>query len=244
MEVIDVRNWFVDLLNEEDFVTDKNGGRVLEMTGASFTVTENTIFGKLNEDYIRREIAWYDSKKLNVGHLEAPIPEIWKQIADRDGFVNSNYGYLIYDINNNFQYDHVKNELLKNRDSRRAVMIYTRPSMWQDYQKFARNDFVCTNAVQYVIRKEKLHAIVQMRSIDVVFGFRNDLAWQQEVLRRLAADLEVETGDITWQVGSLHVYERHFYLIDHYMKTGEFDITADEYRTLYPKQTYLPKEKK
>jgi thymidylate synthase len=52
-----------------------------------------------------------------------------------------------------------------------------------------------------------------MRSNDVVFGYKNDYAWQQYVLETLAKDLGIQPGFITWQVQNLHVYERHFHLV-------------------------------
>ena len=92
-------------------------------------------------------------------------------------------------------------------------MIYTRPSMWEDYNKNGMSDFMCTNTVQYFLRNGRLDALVQMRSNDVVFGYKNDFAWQDYVLNNLCQDLGVDKGTITWSVGSLHVYERHFHLI-------------------------------
>ena len=59
-----------------------------------------------------------------------------------------------------------------------------------------------------------------MRSNDVVFGYRNDFAWQEYVLNCLTTDINKElyhgtltAGDIFWQVQNLHVYERHFDLV-------------------------------
>jgi thymidylate synthase len=72
---------------------------------------------------------------------------------------------------------------------------------------------MCTNAVQYMIRHGALHAVVQMRSNDAVFGYKNDYAWQKHVLDRLSDELNIPAGDIHWNVGSLHVYERHFDLV-------------------------------
>jgi thymidylate synthase len=81
------------------------------------------------------------------------------------------------------------------------------------------SDFMCTNAVQYLIRDGKLHALVYMRSNDAVFGYKNDYAWQKYVLQQLLNDLNnnwmnLEEGNIYWNVASMHVYERHFHLID------------------------------
>ena len=92
-------------------------------------------------------------------------------------------------------------------------MIYTRPTMHQIYNINGMSDFMCTNTVQYFIRENVLSAYVSMRSNDVVFGYRNDYAWQKYVLEELGREIGVETGDIIWNVGSLHVYERHFNLI-------------------------------
>ena len=61
-----------------------------------------------------------------------------------------------------------------------------------------------------MIRDDQLVAIVQMRSNDVVFGYRNDYAWQKHVVVKLADELGINNTKIIWHVGSLHVYERHF----------------------------------
>ena len=104
-------------------------------------------------------------------------------------------------------------ELKQSPDSRRAVMIYQRPSIWSEYHIDGCNDFICTNSVAYYIRKGKLHCSVSMRSNDVVYGYKNDYAWQQYMLMNLANDLDVEPGNMIWQVQNLHVYEKHFDLV-------------------------------
>lgn len=212
-EVQDIRNEFRNLFEHENFVTDKTGVRMLEIRSANFVADEPTIFGTVNEDYVKRELEWYKSISLNVNDIPGGPPTIWKLVADKDGFINSNYGWCIWSLENGSQYYHVLKELTKNPESRRATMIYTRPNMWEDYRKNGRSDFMCTNAVQYMIRDGLLEVVVQMRSNDVVFGYKNDYAWQKHVQDKLASDLGVESGDIHWNVGSLHVYERHFDLI-------------------------------
>ena len=211
--VSDVRNEFHRLYNEEIFVTDKSGVKMLEICNASFIADEPSIFGKVNEDYVQRELEWYYSQSLCVNDIPGGAPAIWASVADNDGMINSNYGWCIFSKDNYNQYDHVLNELKDFSESRRAVMIYTRPNMWYDYNHNSRSDFMCTNAVQYLVRNGRLETIVQMRSNDVVFGYKNDFAWQNHVRNKLANDLSVEPGNIHWNVGSLHVYERHFQLV-------------------------------
>lgn len=211
--VQNIRDYFISDLEEERFVTDKTGCRMLEIVGVSFLADESAIFGKVNEEYVKKELSWYMSTSLNVNDIPGGAPAIWKQVADADGFINSNYGWAIFSEDNYDQYFNTLVELKKNPQSRRAEMIYTRPNMWNDYNKNGRSDFMCTEAVQYFIRNDQLDVVVKMRSNDVVFGYKNDYAWQKHVQERLARDLQVDVGDIIWQVGSLHVYERHFNLV-------------------------------
>ena len=232
-QVSDIRDYFAALYTEGSFVADKSGQRVLEIIGATFTAADSHIFGEANLDYIERELAWYKSQSLYVGDIPGGAPQIWQQVACRNGRINSNYGYLIFSKENGSQYEQTLCELRKNPDSRRAIMIYTRPDIWNDYCENGRSDFICTNAVQYLIRDSKLHVIVQMRSNDAWAGYRNDLAWQRFVQQQLATDLNVAIGDIHWNAGSLHLYEKQFYLVDHYIKTGETHISKQQYDKIY-----------
>lgn len=252
--VADVRARFTDILLNECFVVDKTGVKMLEIGGASFIADENRIFGEVNEDYVKREIEWYESMSRNVNDIPGGPPKIWEQVSskeiipelnsERTGFINSNYGHLLYSAENEYQWYNVVNELKKNPFSRRAVAVYNRPSIHTDYNKGGMSDFICTNAVQYLIRDGFLDAIVQMRSNDVTYGYKNDYAWQKHVRDNMIKTLNMNRtsplieGYIMWQVGSLHVYERDFYLVDHYEKTGEISIKKSEYRELYPESPW------
>jgi thymidylate synthase len=247
LRTADIRKTFVRLLAEEKFtqinressMTGLVGNTTIEILGANFIADEDSIFGEVNWDYVKREEEWYNSQSLNVNDIPGGAPAIWKAVADKDGFINSNYGHLIYSPENGFkkpaasgssmreaetdgwmsQYKCTLQELTQSPSSRRACMIYTRPQIWLDYNKNGRSDFICTNVVQYLIRDGKVHAVVQMRSNDAVFGYKNDKVWQQHVLEKLTSDLNAagnnyEVGDLIWNVGSLHVYARHYNLVD------------------------------
>jgi len=213
--VVDIRQHFIDELKDEAFTIDKTGQKTIELIGASFLATENSIFGEPNADYIDAEINWYLSGSTNIFdiYVDRDPPKAWEYSANRHGEINSNYGHLIFSDKYYRQYDNVLTELLENPDSRRACMIYNRPSIWTEFNENSKNDFICTNAVTYYIRNNELQSVVQMRSNDVVFGYKNDYAWQQYVLKTLARDLGIKPGFIHWQVQNLHVYERHFHLV-------------------------------
>jgi len=221
-KIEDVRGLFKSKLLNEVFTIDKTGQKTIEWIGASFIADEPAIFGTPSQTYIDKELQWYKSQITNVNAIGGKVPEAWQYAANDYGEINSNYGQIIYSDKYYHQYGRVLDELLVNPDGRRASMIYNRPSIWEEYNENGKSDFICTNAVTYYIRDDKLHCVVQMRSNDVVFGYKNDYAWQLYVLEDLVKDYneckseddnEITLGDIMWQVQNLHVYERHFDLV-------------------------------
>ncbi len=208
-----IRKLLTSKLIHKRFVRDKSGANLVELVGCSFKADEPAIFGTPDEDYINREIEWYETQSLKPADMLGKTPAIWEQISSDKGEINSNYGYLIYSKENGKQYWRVRDLLKNDPNTRRASMIYQRPTMHEDFDRDGMSDFICTNAVQYFIRDDKLHAVVQMRSNDAYFGYRNDYAWQRYVQTNLANDVGVEAGDLIWNAASLHLYERHFKLV-------------------------------
>jgi thymidylate synthase len=228
MNVNDIRKHFMQELAAERFTTDKTGQQTIEIIGASFIADEPSIFGTPSEEYVAKEFQWYKSQSTNINDIYGPDrapPAAWVYSANKHGEINSNYGKLIFADQYYNQYAQARDELIKNPDGRRATMIYNRPSIWSEYNQNGKSDFICTNAVSYYIRDSKLHAVVQMRSNDAVFGYKNDYAWQKEVMQMLCNDINdfdavAETfgpiltiGNLHWQVQNLHVYSRHFHLL-------------------------------
>lgn len=227
------------LLNNE-IITDKTGVKTVEIIGSSFLADEPSILGTVNEDYINRELNWYNSQSRFVKDIPGNTPKIWEQVASSKGMINSNYGWCIDSLENCEQFSNTVQALVKEPLTRRAIMIYTRPSMQYDYCTDGMSDFICTNTVQYFLRPTlsgyKLDVVVNMRSNDVWAGYRNDYAWQKVVQNRVIELLRyknvknVVSGSIIWQVGSLHLYEQQFYLLYNWLKTGKTSITKEEYQ--------------
>ena len=224
MNVWDIREYFIEELKAERFTTDKTGAKTIEMLGASFIADEPAIFGTPVKSYIDAELAWYESGSTNIMDIhgvEKDPPAAWQYAANENGEINSNYGHLVFSPKYFQQYDSALFELIENPDSRRAQMVYNRPSIWVEYNENGKSDFICTNAQTVYIRDGKLHMVSQMRSNDVVFGYKNDYAWAQYLMDRFVTDYNSETnnahpivkGDLTWQVMNLHVYARHFDLV-------------------------------
>ena len=191
---------------------------MIELTNTSFAVERGWLLREPNKEYIDREIEWYESQSRSIYAMRGKPPAIWKSVSDINGYINSNYGWCIYSPDNGNQFKHVKRELQRNPDSRRAVMYYTRPNMHTDQFLNGMNDHMCTYGVQYFIRERhdgpKLDAHVYMRSNDAVFGYNNDVAWQKHVHTYLSQQLDVPKGELFWNVASLHVYPRHYSLLE------------------------------
>lgn len=216
-----------DVINE-NFVIDKTGVKTVEILGARIELDPTQKLLEFNgrktpQKYVAEELEWYDSQDLHIGKI-AQTAKIWHSVADKDGFVNSNYGFLIYSDENGNQYQEVLNKLSSNPDSRQAVMIYNRPTMHKDAVERGRSDFICTLGQHFFLRNNKLVSIVNMRSADSIFGFFNDFPWFATVQGRLLNDLQstytnLKMGNLIFIANSFHVYERHFSMLEKITQT-------------------------
>jgi len=229
MNVNDIRQHFTDELKAERFTIDRSGSKTIEMLGASFLADEPAIFGEVNQEYVDAELEWYNSQSTNINTLAeiyGRSPAAWQYSANKYGEINSNYGTIVFSDKYYNQFENALRELLLNPDSRRAQMVYNRPSIWAEFDENGKNDFICTNAQTFYIRDNKLHMVSQMRSNDVVFGYKNDYAWARHLMQLMVDRYNIENattaetfgpilevGDLYWQVMNLHVYERHFNLV-------------------------------
>lgn len=213
---------FYEKIKKEEFVIDKTGVKTVEILALRMELDPTEKFlnfydiRKSPKKYIQQEIEWYDSQDLSVKHI-GQHAKIWLDVCSKDEKqeINSNYGYLIYSEKNCKQYENTLLELIKNSFSRRAIMIYNRPSMHYDYKENGKSDFICTLGQQFFIRDNKLISIVEMRSTDMMYGFFSDFPWFSTVQERLCNDLKntypnISLGQLIWISNSGHLYEHHF----------------------------------
>ncbi|MHB8407799.1 MAG: thymidylate synthase [Acidiferrobacterales bacterium] len=117
--------------------------------------------------------------------------------------------------------------LVKDPDSRRAVLLINQPMDQLVADEQGSRDVPCTLSLQFFIRedrqdhKQKLHLHVHMRSNDVVWGLTYDLfsftLFQECMLLQLKGwekFKDLELGNYYHTAGSIHLYERHFELAD------------------------------
>ena len=155
-----------------------------------------------NEEYAAAEWSWYlsgDPRVTTLGELYGKIPAIWKNMADKNGEVNSNYGYQ---WRRNDQLENVINILKHGYDTRQAaISIYD----GKEINKY-EFDTPCTYAVQFTIVNNRLNMAALMRSNDLWYGFCND-QYCFSMLQKLVADrLNIEVGEYYHYAHNLHLY--------------------------------------
>ena len=165
-----------------------------------------------NWKYLAGELAWYLKQDRNVDYIGA-FSTFWSHITNPNtNEINSNYGSLVF---NKEQLGWVIDSLLKDKNSRQAIMFFNQPK----FQFEGNKDFVCTMYANFFIRDNKLNMKVQMRSNDIFYGLTFDAPFfsflHQSIyliLKDQYQDLEI--GTYHHFADNIHFYERHFELAD------------------------------
>jgi thymidylate synthase len=187
-----------------------------EVLGASFVITHprnrlTTIPGrKWNASLAVAELAWNLRGEQAVDPLAFYVPR-WREFADEDGRLRGScYGASIFcaTSGSSSQWEQVRTLLQNDPDSRRAVISLRRESDVSASTK----DLSCTNTVQFIARRGRLHAFINMRSNDAIWGVPYDIFLFSTFHEMMALQLGLDLGDYHHYAASLHIYERHFKL--------------------------------
>lgn len=208
-------------IEEKDFVIDKTGCKIVEILAPRIEIDLSKVdeeFVDFNSrksprQYCELEKYWYGTESLNIKDVNSVTT--WNNICDDNNQINSNYGYLVYSKGNFSQFTHCLNKLIEDKDTRQAIIIYTRPSIQVEWNDLGCCDFICTNFQHFFIRNGKLHCITSMRSNDSIFGTFNDIPWFITVYNNMYDKLiktypNLEKGNFIFIPNSFHAYEKHF----------------------------------
>tara|TARA_B100000963_G_scaffold349061_1_gene357523 strand:+ start:10885 stop:11793 length:909 start_codon:yes stop_codon:yes gene_type:complete len=171
--------------------------------------------------YIAAEFMWYFLGRNDVKFI-SKYAKFWEKIANPDGTVNSSYGNLLFNNKNDYnltEYEWALQSLIKDKDTRQAVMHFNLPK----HQSFDNKDFVCTMYANFLIRNNKLRMSVKMRSNDVILGLPTDVAFftvlQQQMLMHLKEVYpNLELGTYSHVVDSMHVYSTEYDRLNEMLK--------------------------
>ncbi len=207
----DAFNSLLRTVFEEGNVVRARGSEQVEILFSNFTIEDPTDLAitsparKFSPDYATAEWQWYLSANPKVNNI-GKLAKIWDIIKDDNGEAESNYGCYLKP-----QWNWVVEELLNDRDTRRATFVINQPH----HKLKNRSDYPCTHYLHFFIRDNKLHLGVNMRSNDIIFGLCNDVftfsMFQQMMLNELnRRGAKITLGTYNHHAGSLHLYERHY----------------------------------
>lgn len=160
-------------------------------------------------NYFKQEMKW----KLGANPYDRSIEQhakMWEQVRNPDGTFNSNYGQYWFGPQGGLW--SVVTELIRDRDSRRAVIPMLRHEHTQPHVK----DTVCTEAVGFRIRGQELYMSVHMRSSDAIFGLGTDVPTFAFLYRLVMALVGnnvpggLSYGSMVITAMSSHIYQRHY----------------------------------
>jgi thymidylate synthase len=133
----------------------------------------------------------------------------WKDFVNPEHTVRGScYGYRIFKRlgRDESQWESVRRLLSADPASRRAVLTLSEPL---GDRAVTAKDIACATSVQFLLRENKLHTIVYMRSNDAFLGLPYDVFLFTMVQELLASELGVDVGSYYHCVGSIHLYERN-----------------------------------
>lgn len=146
-----------------------------------------------------------------------------------DGILDFEVGKGNWDYTYHLRYQDqigfVIDELRRNPDSRRAVMMI-RDKIMDMYS----DDPACLQHIQYFIRNGKLDCQVLFRSNDACKAtFMNAFALIM-LQKKIADELGIEVGTYTHRANSFHCYQRDYHLLEGYVERTEDDPMAFSYK--------------
>lgn len=205
--------WYKRLVEQSDKSESRDGdvhGEIINATTIINNPTNNIMKNdvrKLSMKYAIGEMLWYMSGQPLLKEIQK-YGKGWDRMTDDGIHVNSNYGYCISRKYGFDQWEWVKEELIKNPNSRRAVIHIKEPSDKES------KDVNCTVCLQFFIRDNKLYLTTYMRSNDIWMGFPYDVFQFTCMQILMSMELELELGTYTHIAGSLHLYERNVKEVD------------------------------
>ena len=179
------------------------------------------------------ETVWVLAGRSDIAYL-TPYLKRAPEFSDDGVSWRAGYGPRLRDWNGLDQLHQVLNLLENDPTSRQGVMVIFDPD--RDWQSSL--DIPCNNWLQFLLRDGRLHMLVSVRSNDLWWGFSGINTFEWSVLQTAMAHwLDAQVGEVTYTVGSLHLYERHFELAG---KVLTSDHLLEQYERVRPSPFSTP----
>lgn len=159
----------------------------------------------ISKPYLLGEMLWYVTARNDIKFIQQ-FAGLWGRISDDGVTSNSAYGDILFRRHGFNQVEKIIDLLKHDKESRRAVLNLNVPNS----NVIETKDEICTIALQFMIRNNKLDCTCIMRSNDIWYGLPYDLAFFTELQKYIARRLGVRYGTYTHFAVSLHVYEKDY----------------------------------
>lgn len=168
------------------------------------------------------ETMWVLGGRDDLAYLSHYLPRAI-DFSDDGTTWRAAYGPRLRNWNGVDQFKEIARMLREDPNTKRAVMVIFNPQ--KDYVE--TKDVPCNNWLHFMVRDGQLHLNVTVRANDAVWGFGGINSFEWSILHEMMAFWTGnQIGHLSWFVGTVHVYKRHF-------KTAEKIIHAFNNKTLY-----------
>ncbi len=182
------------------------------------------------------EFIWYLTFNGDIDFI-AEYSKAYRKYDEGNGLAYGAYGSRLVD-NPGFRWESREQgvddqlsaviSLLQKRSSSRQCVI----ALWDSGDLIhamnkSKKDLPCTQTIQFLVRDEKLHMIVNMRSNDIWLGVPNDVFCFSTLQILIAGILGIETGSYHHHVGSMHLYERNWDKAKEAVSTHDYGIATN-----------------
>jgi thymidylate synthase len=209
-----------------DNVVKPRGIEVRERIGRSYQVSMISYLDlksrKVNVPFMFSEAAWILSGSNRLSEV-AKYMRVYENFSDDGIFLRGAYGPKIVD-----QLGYIVDTLELDPDTRQAFL-----NIWRE-RPGSSKDVSCTTGMQFFIRDNTLEMVVNMRSQDIILGFTYDVftfSMVGKAVQLLLKErgIQVGLGNLQVNVGSLHIYERHYKEAESWIADSEIDQSISNY---------------
>lgn len=215
-----LRTVLTSLLGQQELIKAHRGnfkevfGAFLHLTNPLARLSRSESKGRIYSAL--GEFLWYLSGDIRLDFIDYYVPRRFQQESDDQVTVRSGYGDRLRNWHGLNQIDNVIKVLTESKTSRRAVIQLFDAS--DIAQRFA--SIPCTCTLQFIVRGERLHMFVTMRSNDAFIGLPHDIFAFTMLQELVARSVGVKLGEYKHCAGSLHLYERDFDAARQYLAEG------------------------
>ncbi|MBN3143904.1 thymidylate synthase [Pectobacterium brasiliense] len=174
------------------------------------------------------ELLWYLTGENDLSFISHYIPN-YRDYAEDDGKIHGGYGPRLFSMHGIYnQVENIITLLSEKNTSRRAlIQLFDAADLIpKNSQKREYKDIPCTISLQFLIRENKLHLFVNMRSNDAFKGLTHDIFAFTMIQEFVARTLQCELGKYYHFVSSMHLYETDFEKVYALQKEGFMSTRA------------------